>query len=150
MSKKNDLARRKRQHEFELKREKEEREKKAQKLQAKKSKMKVDGSGKNKKGGFQVGKRKLKTKLTATAKAKAAQAMEVSLMLLLFWSNQFAYKNDVPFQLETLGSVPWQRLYPYIQIACRPDGKIGTSSTLVLIMKVVVESMDLDRSGCHV
>ncbi|XP_009342512.1 uncharacterized protein LOC103934488 [Pyrus x bretschneideri] len=78
MSKKNDLARRKRQHEFELKREKEEREKKAKKLQAKKSKMKVDGNEKKTKGGgFKVGKKKFKTKMTALNKAKAAQAMEV-------------------------------------------------------------------------
>ncbi|KAL5796209.1 hypothetical protein ACOSQ2_001029 [Xanthoceras sorbifolium] len=80
MSKKNDLARRKRQHEFELQRENKEKEKKAMKLQAKKNKMKVDGGDKkNKKGtsGFQVGKRKLKTKMTPVAKAKAAQAMEL-------------------------------------------------------------------------
>ncbi|EXC06832.1 hypothetical protein L484_017298 [Morus notabilis] len=105
MSKKNNLAKRKRQHEFELQREKEEKEKKAKKLQAKKNKMKnwvvqmlmednlgtylvhvqvsdfdslVDGSGRKKsRSGFQVGKRKVKTKLTALAKAKAEQAMEV-------------------------------------------------------------------------
>lgn len=80
MSKKNDLARRKRQHEFELKREKELKEKQKKKLQAKKNKMKVDGKDKkNKKGGsgFQVGKRKVKTKLSALAKAKADQAMEL-------------------------------------------------------------------------
>ncbi|EOX95988.1 hypothetical protein QUC31_005319 [Theobroma cacao] len=80
MSKKNNLARRKKQHEFDLQREKAEKEKQAKKLQAKKNKMKVDGSeNKKKKGGsgFQVGKRKLKTKLTEVAKAKAAQAMEL-------------------------------------------------------------------------
>ncbi|KAL9253046.1 hypothetical protein AKJ16_DCAP03627 [Drosera capensis] len=42
MSKKNSLARRKRQHEFELRKEQQEREKKEKKLQAKKNKMKVD------------------------------------------------------------------------------------------------------------
>ncbi|XP_077226010.1 uncharacterized protein LOC143859202 [Tasmannia lanceolata] len=81
MSKKNNLAIRKRQHEFELQREKAEKEKKTMKLQAKKTKMKIDGCDKKGRkkgtGGFQVGKRKLKTKLTALAKAKAAQAMEV-------------------------------------------------------------------------
>ncbi|KAA8520624.1 hypothetical protein F0562_014880 [Nyssa sinensis] len=71
MSKKNNLARRKRQHEFELQREKQERENQAKKLHAKKNKMKVDGSEKKKKGGFQVGKRKVKTKLTALAKAES-------------------------------------------------------------------------------
>ncbi|KAI5647259.1 hypothetical protein M9H77_33264 [Catharanthus roseus] len=78
MSKKNNLASRRRQHEFDLKREKEEKEKKLKKMQAKKNKMKVDGSDKKKKGGgrFQVGKKKLKTKLTPLVKAKAAQAME--------------------------------------------------------------------------
>ncbi|CAK8560830.1 unnamed protein product [Lathyrus oleraceus] len=79
MSKKNNLAKRKRQHEFELRREKLEKEKKDKKLQAKKNKMKVDGSDRKKKGGsgFQVGKKKLKTKLSALSKAKAAQAMEL-------------------------------------------------------------------------
>ncbi|XP_048332677.2 uncharacterized protein LOC125423144 [Ziziphus jujuba] len=80
MSKKNNLARRKKQHEFDLRREKQERETQKKKLQAKKNKMKVDGGvDKQKKGGrrFQVGKRKVKTKLTALAKAKAVQAMEV-------------------------------------------------------------------------
>jgi ribosomal protein L9 len=41
MSKKNNLAKRKKQHEFDLQREKEAKEKLAKKLQAKKSKMKV-------------------------------------------------------------------------------------------------------------
>ncbi|XP_025801076.1 uncharacterized protein LOC112880581 isoform X1 [Panicum hallii] len=41
MSKKNNLAKRKKQYEFDLKREKEAKEKQAKKLQAKKSKMKV-------------------------------------------------------------------------------------------------------------
>ncbi|KAI9109815.1 hypothetical protein K1719_018856 [Acacia pycnantha] len=78
MSKKNNLAKRKKQHVFDLQREKLEKEKKGKKLTAKKNMMKVDGSGKTKKrGGFQVGKRKVKTKLTAVAKAKAAQAMEI-------------------------------------------------------------------------
>ncbi|GMH17256.1 hypothetical protein Nepgr_019097 [Nepenthes gracilis] len=80
MSKKNNLARRKRQHEFDLKREKEEKEKREKKLQVQKNKMKVDRSDKKKQRGsskFQVGKKKLKTKLTALAKAKAAQAMEI-------------------------------------------------------------------------
>uniref|UniRef100_A0A2P2JI88 Uncharacterized protein n=1 Tax=Rhizophora mucronata TaxID=61149 RepID=A0A2P2JI88_RHIMU len=80
MSKKNSLARRKKQYEFDLQREKEQKEKNEKKLQAKKNKMKVDGSdkkGKKSASGFQVGKRKLKTKLTPLAKAKAAQAMEL-------------------------------------------------------------------------
>ncbi|XP_009396167.2 uncharacterized protein LOC135608990 [Musa acuminata AAA Group] len=80
MSKKNNLAKRKKQHEFDLQREKEEKEKKAKKLQAKKSKMKVDGSDmKNKKsrGVFHVGRKKVKTKLSKLTKAKAAQAMEL-------------------------------------------------------------------------
>ncbi|XP_054785401.1 uncharacterized protein LOC129291875 [Prosopis cineraria] len=80
MSKKNNLAKRKKQHVFDLQREKLEKEKKEKKLVAKKNKMKVDGSDKTKKraaSGFQVGKRKVKTKLTAVAKAKAAQAMEL-------------------------------------------------------------------------
>ncbi|KAK7349524.1 hypothetical protein VNO77_06960 [Canavalia gladiata] len=78
MSKKNNLAKRKKQHEFDLRREKQEKEKKEKKLRTKKNKMKVDGSGKKKfEGGFQVGKRKVKTKLTAVAKAKVAQAMEL-------------------------------------------------------------------------
>ncbi|KAL2335955.1 hypothetical protein Fmac_010401 [Flemingia macrophylla] len=76
MSKKNNLAKRKKQHEFDLRREKQEKQKKEKKLHAKKNKMKVDGSDKKKKGGFQVGK-KVKTKMTALAKAKAAQAMEL-------------------------------------------------------------------------
>ncbi|KAL6912317.1 hypothetical protein ACP4OV_001122 [Aristida adscensionis] len=77
MSKKNNLAKRKKQHEFDLQREKEAKEKQAKKLQAKKSKMKIDGGDKKRKGGkFKVGK-KVKTKLSALAKAKAAQAMEV-------------------------------------------------------------------------
>ncbi|KAJ9129713.1 hypothetical protein P3X46_035298 [Hevea brasiliensis] len=79
MSKKNNLARRKRQHEFELQKEKELKEKKEKKLQAKKNKMKVDGKNNTKKGssGFSLRKKKVKTKLTAMTKAKAAQAMEV-------------------------------------------------------------------------
>uniref|UniRef100_A0A2P2JI81 Uncharacterized protein n=1 Tax=Rhizophora mucronata TaxID=61149 RepID=A0A2P2JI81_RHIMU len=99
MSKKNSLARRKKQYEFDLQSilgfsllelfvfiggknlgEKEQKEKNEKKLQAKKNKMKVDGSdkkGKKSASGFQVGKRKLKTKLTPLAKAKAAQAMEL-------------------------------------------------------------------------
>ncbi|WOL17129.1 hypothetical protein Cni_G25918 [Canna indica] len=79
MSKKNNLAKRKKQHKFDLQREKEEREKKAKKLQVKKSKMKVDGSDMNtkkSKGMFRVGK-KVKTKLSNLTKAKAAQAMEL-------------------------------------------------------------------------
>ncbi|KAK1289596.1 hypothetical protein QJS10_CPB18g01558 [Acorus calamus] len=84
MSKKNNLAKRKRLHEFELQREKQEKLKKENKLQAKKSQMKVMIDGKNKmkrKGasGFPVGKRKLKTKLSNLAKAKAAQAMELDM-----------------------------------------------------------------------
>ncbi|KAG6519829.1 uncharacterized protein LOC122053175 [Zingiber officinale] len=77
MSKKNNLAKRKKQHEFDLKREKEEREKKEKKLQAKKNNMKVDGSAmkRRNKGRFRVGK--VKTKLSNLAKAKAAQAMEL-------------------------------------------------------------------------
>ncbi|XP_062220807.1 uncharacterized protein LOC133920150 [Phragmites australis] len=78
MSKKNNLAKRKKQHEFDLQREKEAKEKQSKKLQAKKSKMKIDGGEMNRKGGkFKVGKKKVKTKLTALTKAKAAQAMEV-------------------------------------------------------------------------
>ncbi|KAF7831769.1 mediator of RNA polymerase II transcription subunit 2-like [Senna tora] len=78
MSKKNNLAKRKKQHEFDLQREKCEKEKKEKKLHAKKNTMKVDGRDKKKGGsGFQVGKRKVKTKLSAVAKAKAAQAMEL-------------------------------------------------------------------------
>ncbi|EEF50513.1 conserved hypothetical protein [Ricinus communis] len=79
MSKKNNLARRKRQHEFELQKEKEQKEKNEKKLQAKKNKMKVDNTNKMKKkgaSGFSVKKKKVKTKLTALTKAKAAQAME--------------------------------------------------------------------------
>ncbi|XP_047181368.1 uncharacterized protein LOC124847834 [Vigna umbellata] len=76
MSKKNNLAKRKKQYEFDLQREKQEKQKKEKKLLAKKNSMKVDGRNK-KKGGFQVGKRKVKVKLTALAKAKAAQAMEL-------------------------------------------------------------------------
>ncbi|XP_074586621.1 uncharacterized protein LOC141842312 [Curcuma longa] len=77
MSKKNNLAKRKKQHEFDLKREKEEREKKEKKLHAKKNKMKVDGSALKRRdnGKFRVGK--VKTKLSKLAKAKAAQAMEL-------------------------------------------------------------------------
>ncbi|EOA28247.1 hypothetical protein CARUB_v10024440mg [Capsella rubella] len=77
MSKKNNLAKRKKQHEYNLQKEKELQDKKIKKLHATKNKMKVDGSGKKKKGGFCVGKKKLKTKLTPAAKAKAAQAMEL-------------------------------------------------------------------------
>jgi cytochrome c biogenesis protein ResB len=77
MSKKNNLAKRKKQHEFDLQREKEAKEKLAKKLQAKKSKMKIDGDVKRKGGKFKVGKKKVKTKLSALTKAKAAQAMEV-------------------------------------------------------------------------
>ncbi|KAF0934597.1 hypothetical protein E2562_025682 [Oryza meyeriana var. granulata] len=78
MSKKNNLAKRKKQHEFDLQREKEAKEKLAKKLQAKKSKMKIDGGDTKRKGGkFKVGKKKVKTKLSALAKAKSAQAMEV-------------------------------------------------------------------------
>ncbi|CAI9101817.1 OLC1v1039232C1 [Oldenlandia corymbosa var. corymbosa] len=78
MSKKNNLATRRRQHAFDLQREKQEKELKEKKLQAKKNKMKVDGGNKKKGGGkFPVGKKKLKTKLTQLAKAKAAQAMEL-------------------------------------------------------------------------
>ncbi|CAO2040133.1 unnamed protein product [Urochloa humidicola] len=77
MSKKNNLAKRKKQYEFDLQREKEAREKQAKKLQAKKSKMKIDGGEKKRKGSqFKVGKKKVKTKLSALTKAKAAQAME--------------------------------------------------------------------------
>ncbi|CAN8318767.1 unnamed protein product [Cochlearia groenlandica] len=75
MSKKNNLAKRKKQHEYNLQKEKEIQDKKIKKLQTNKNKMKVDG--KKKKGGFFVGKKKLKTKLTPSAKAKAAQAMEL-------------------------------------------------------------------------
>nr|ACU15433.1 unknown [Glycine max] len=72
MSKKNNLAKRKKQYEFDLQREKQEKIKKEQKLHAKKNKMKVDGSDKKKKGGsgFQVGKREVKTKLTALLKLR--------------------------------------------------------------------------------
>ncbi|KAK9742968.1 hypothetical protein RND81_03G208300 [Saponaria officinalis] len=78
MSKKNNLATRRRLHEFELQREKQAKEKKTMKLQAKKNSMKLDGVNKKKnKRNFVVGKKKLKTKLSATAKAKAAQAMEL-------------------------------------------------------------------------
>ncbi|CAN7008003.1 unnamed protein product, partial [Brassica oleracea var. botrytis] len=77
MSKKNNLAKREKQHEYNLQKEKELQDKKIKKLQANKNKMKVDGSGKKKKGGFSVGKKKLKTKLTPASKAKAAQAMEL-------------------------------------------------------------------------
>ncbi|VFQ75677.1 unnamed protein product [Cuscuta campestris] len=78
MSKKNNLALRRKQHEFDLQREKQAKEQKEKKLQAKKDKMKVDGKSKKKGGSkFKVGKKKLKTKLTPLAKAKAAQAMEV-------------------------------------------------------------------------
>ncbi|KAK1265895.1 hypothetical protein QJS04_geneDACA000436 [Acorus gramineus] len=82
MSKKNNLAKRKRLHEFELQREKQEKLKKEDKLQAKKSQMKIDGKNKMKKkgaSGFPVGKRKLKTKLSNLAKAKAVQAMELDM-----------------------------------------------------------------------
>ncbi|RYR23762.1 hypothetical protein Ahy_B02g057256 [Arachis hypogaea] len=58
MSKKNNLAKRKKQYEFDLQ-------------------STVDGGKKKGGSGFQVGKRKLKTKLTAVAKAKATQAMEL-------------------------------------------------------------------------
>ncbi|KAJ0259148.1 hypothetical protein HA466_0055400 [Hirschfeldia incana] len=75
MSKKNNLAKRKKQHEYNLQKEKEIQDKKIKKLHANKNKMKVDG--KKKRGGFSVGKKKLKTKLTPAAKAKAAQAMEL-------------------------------------------------------------------------
>ncbi|KFK37375.1 hypothetical protein AALP_AA4G248500 [Arabis alpina] len=77
MSKKNNLAKRKKQHEYNLQKEKEIQDKKIKKLQTNKNKMKVDGVGKKTKGGFFVGKKKLKTKLTPAAKAKAAQAMEL-------------------------------------------------------------------------
>ncbi|KAM0904338.1 hypothetical protein ACQ4PT_018053 [Festuca glaucescens] len=78
MSKKNNLATRRRAHEFDLQREKAAKEERAKKLQAKKSKMKIDGSDKKRKGSsFKVGKKKVKTKLSALTKAKAAQAMEV-------------------------------------------------------------------------
>ncbi|CAN6279546.1 unnamed protein product, partial [Urochloa humidicola] len=78
MSKKNNLAKRKKQYEFDLKREKEAKEKQAKKLQAKKSKMKIDGGEKKRKvGQFRVGRKKVKTKLSALTKAKASQAMEV-------------------------------------------------------------------------
>jgi len=78
MSKKNNLAKRKKQYEFDLKREKEAKEKQAKKLQAKKSKMKIDGGENKRKGSqFKVGKKKVKTKLSALTKAKAEQAMEV-------------------------------------------------------------------------
>uniref|UniRef100_A0A1J3JX19 Uncharacterized protein n=2 Tax=Noccaea caerulescens TaxID=107243 RepID=A0A1J3JX19_NOCCA len=76
MSKKNNLAKRKKQHEYNLQKEKEIQDKKIKKLQTNKNKMKVDG-GRKKKGGFFVGKKRLKTKLTPAAKAKAAQAMEL-------------------------------------------------------------------------
>ncbi|KAJ1403550.1 hypothetical protein SESBI_27258 [Sesbania bispinosa] len=75
MSKKNNLAKRKKQHEFDLR---------STLLPSISPPIQihvsmVDGSDKKKKGGsgFQVGKRKLKTKMTALAKAKAAQAMEL-------------------------------------------------------------------------
>ncbi|CAH2057783.1 unnamed protein product [Thlaspi arvense] len=77
MSKKNNLAKRKKQHEYNLQKEKEIQDKKIKKLQTNKNKMKVDGSGKKKKGGFLVGNKRLKTKLNRAAKAKAAQAMEL-------------------------------------------------------------------------
>ncbi|KAM0938858.1 hypothetical protein DsansV1_C22g0172481 [Dioscorea sansibarensis] len=79
MSKKNNLAKRKKQHEFDLQK-KQEKEKRLKKLQARKSKMKIDGTENKRKknsSGFQVGKKKLKTKLSALSKAKAAQAMEL-------------------------------------------------------------------------
>ncbi|KAG0474629.1 hypothetical protein HPP92_014315 [Vanilla planifolia] len=88
MSKKNNLAKRRKQHEFDLQREKQEKEKKEKKLHAKKFKMKIDGVHKKRKKsklGFRVGKRKMQIKLSALTKAKAAQAMDLD-KLYSFWA----------------------------------------------------------------
>ncbi|KAK7292661.1 hypothetical protein RJT34_15512 [Clitoria ternatea] len=81
MSKKNNLAKRKKQHEFDLQREKQHKVKKEKKFHALQIKMKVDGNGKKEKRIgemlFPVGKKKVK--VAPFGKPKAVKAMEVDI-----------------------------------------------------------------------